>query len=256
MKQIRDFRIVENRRLHNLYTLLRLTPTDGLELPEIKPGQFVQVAIDKSKTTFLRRPISINLVDRDANELWLLVRNAGDGTAKLMEMVADEVINLVLPLGNGFSIPENKEAKIILIGGGVGVAPLLEFGRCLKANGFEPTFLLGARSQNDLLELDLFSEVGKVCLSTDDGSIGEPGVVTQNSVLGYHWDYMYCCGPAPMMKAVAAKAKEISADCEVSLENMMACGIGACLCCVERTVKGNVCVCTEGPVFNINQLTW
>lgn len=256
MKQIRDFRIVENRRLHSLYTLLRLTPADGLELPMIKPGQFVQVAIDDSKTTFLRRPISINLVDREANELWLLVRNAGDGTAKLMEKAANDVLNLILPLGNGFSVPENKDAKILLIGGGVGVAPLLEYGRHLKANGYEPIFLLGARSQNDLLELELFSKVGRVCLSTDDGSIGEPGVVTQNTILDSKWDFIYCCGPAPMMKAVAAKAKGIGADCEVSLENMMACGVGACLCCVERTVKGNVCVCTEGPVFNINELTW
>lgn len=256
MKQIRDFRIVENRRLHSLYTLLRLTPVDGLSLPQIAPGQFVQVAIDKSKTTFLRRPISINLVDKETNELWLLVRNAGDGTSKLMEMSDGEMINLILPLGNGFTKPKDKDAKILLIGGGVGVAPLLEFGRQLKADGYIPTFLLGARSKNDILELDLFSEVGKVCLSTDDGSIGEPGVVTQNSILSTQWDIIYCCGPAPMMKAVATKAKEIGAECEVSLENMMACGIGACLCCVEKTVKGNVCVCTEGPVFNINQLTW
>lgn len=256
MKQIRDFRIIENRRVHSLYTLMRLTPADDLTLPEIKPGQFVQVAIDGSKTTFLRRPISINYVDNSTNELWLLVRNAGDGTAKLMEKKSNEILNLILPLGNGFSIPENKNVKVLLIGGGVGVAPLLQFGRHLKEKGIEPTFLLGARSQNDLLELDLFSLVGNVCLSTDDGSTGEPGVVTQNSVLNNHWDIIYCCGPAPMMKAVAAKAREIGAECEVSLENMMACGVGACLCCVEKTVKGNVCVCTEGPVFNINQLTW
>lgn len=256
MKQIRDFRIVENRRVHSLYTLMRLTPADGLALPVIKPGQFVQVSIDGSKSTFLRRPISINYVDYDTNELWLLVRNAGDGTAQLMEKKIDETINLILPLGNGFSMPKDDNSKVLLIGGGVGVAPLLQFGRHLKENGIEPTFLLGARSQNDLLELDMFSKVGNVCLSTDDGSIGEAGVVTQNSVLNNHWDIIYCCGPAPMMKAVAAKAKEIGAECEVSLENMMACGVGACLCCVEKTVKGNVCVCTEGPVFNINQLTW
>lgn len=256
MKQIRDFRIIENKRLHSLYSLLRLAPADGLELPEIKPGQFVQVAVDGSKATFLRRPISINFVDRNSNELWLLVRKAGDGTARLTDMAEGEMLNLVLPLGNGFSFPEDRNAKILLIGGGVGVAPLLEFGRVLKEAGYSPAFLLGARSEADILELELFANVGAVYLSTDDGSAGDPGVVTCNHILHDPWTNIYCCGPAPMMKAVAAKAREIGADCEVSLENMMACGIGACLCCVEKTVKGNVCVCTEGPVFNINQLTW
>ena len=80
--------------------------------------------------------------------------------------------------------------------------------------------------------------------------------MTTNSVLNSPIDFIYCCGPAPMMKAVAKVAQSIGSECEVSLENMMACGVGACLCCVENTVKGNVCVCTEGPVFNINQLTW
>lgn len=256
MKQIRDFIIKENRKLHDMYSLLRLTPSDGLDLPEIRPGQFVQVAVDGSKTTFLRRPISVNLVDRDANELWLLIRRAGDGTSKLIGMEAGKTVNLVLPLGNGFSIPDDVNTRILLVGGGVGVAPLLEFGRVLKLFGFKPVFLLGARTKDDLLEVDMFSNVGDVYLSTDDGSVGDPGVVTQNHILADGWDLICCCGPAPMMKAVAAKAKQIGAQCEVSLENMMACGIGACLCCVERTVKGNVCVCTEGPVFNINQLTW
>ncbi len=256
MKRIMDMRVVENRCLHPVYSLLRLTPADGSLLPETRPGQFVQVAVDGSKTTFLRRPISINFVDTDNNELWLLVRVAGDGTRHLVETKAGEVINLVLPLGNGFTFPDDKDRKILLIGGGVGVAPLLEFGKRLKALGFKPEFLLGARSESDLLELNEFERYGKVHLSTDDGSLGEKGVVTMHSVLKDHWDDIFCCGPAPMMKAVALKAREIGARCEVSLENMMACGIGACLCCVENTVRGNVCVCTEGPVFNIDELTW
>lgn len=144
----------------------------------------------------------------------------------------------------------------MLVGGGVGVAPLLYFGKILKENGYSPEFLLGARSKNDLLQLDLFEAIGKVNTSTEDGSHGEQGLVTKHSALAPGIDCIFCCGPAPMMKAVAAEARKIGAQCEVSLENMMACGIGACLCCVEKTVKGNVCVCTEGPVFNINQLTW
>ncbi len=249
-----DFEVVKNERLHDLYTLLILTPVKK-DLPEILPGQFVQVAIDNSKTTFLRRPISVNYVDKNENQLWLLVRNAGDGTAALMKKSHGDIINLVLPLGNSFNMPE-KDSRVLLIGGGVGVAPMLYWGAVLKDAGRYPEFLLGARSKNDILELNEFEAIGKAHISTDDGSLGEFGLVTANSVLSQKWDIIYCCGPAPMMKAVAKVASSIGAACEVSLENMMACGLGACLCCVENTVKGNVCVCTDGPVFNVNQLTW
>ena len=255
-KTVMDLRVVENRHIHSLYSLLRLTPCSGEPLPEMLPGQFVQVAVDTSKNTFLRRPISINMVDREANELWLLVRRAGDGTARLIESAAGDVINMILPLGSGFTMPESKDSRLLLTGGGVGVAPLLYFGRVLREAGYKPEFLLGARSEGDLLELEEFEKLGPVYVSTDDGSAGEQGVVTLNSVLSEHIDMIYCCGPAPMMKAVARVARDKGCGCEVSLENMMACGLGACLCCVEKTVKGNVCVCTEGPVFNINQLTW
>lgn len=255
-KHIIDFVIVENRHIHDNYSLLILTPEDNSALPEMLPGQFVQVAIDGSKNTFLRRPISINYVDRTLNHLWLLVRKAGEGTTRLIDMNAGERINIMLPLGNSFSMPKNTDSRILLAGGGVGVAPMLYWGSYLKEQGYKPEFLLGARSVNDILELDRFEAIGTVHISTEDGSLGEKGLVTVNSALKGGIDMIYCCGPAPMMKAIARVAKELGAECEVSLENMMACGLGACLCCVENTVKGNVCVCTEGPVFNINQLTW
>lgn len=257
-KKMMDFTVVENHQLHKLYSLLVLTPADGTKLPTIAPGQFVQVAIDDSPTTYLRRPISINFVDEEKNHLWLLVRKAGEGTSHLMAKSVGSTVNLLLPLGNGFSTPADKTQPVLLIGGGVGVAPLLYFGKKLKENGYKPEFLLGARNVSDLLQVDEFKKYGNVHLSTDDGSEGEHGVVTQHSVMATSNGYSryYCCGPAPMMKAVARKAKENSVDCEVSLENMMACGVGACLCCVEKTVRGNVCVCTEGPVFDIEQLTW
>jgi dihydroorotate dehydrogenase electron transfer subunit len=254
-KLCKDFKIVKNIHLHNMYSLLILSTNDSSVLPEIKPGQFVQIEIPNSKSTFLRRPISVNFVDYTNNQLWLLVRRAGDGTAALIDLPENGILNVLLPLGNGFSMPQDKR-NILLVGGGVGVAPLLYFGKILKDNGFEPNFLLGAKTKDDLLLVDEFSKYGKVYLSTDDGSVGEPGVVTQNSIFNSDIDAVYCCGPQPMMKAVASIAKSRNIDCEVSLENMMACGLGACLCCVEKTVKGNVCVCTEGPVFNINQLTW
>ena len=146
---------------------------------------------------------------------------------------------------------------MLLIGGGVGVAPLLYMGAKMKESGAEPTFLLGARSAKDLLMLDIFRRYGRVYVTTEDGSEGEKGFVTNHSLLQQEcFDRISTCGPTPMMKAVARFARENGIDCEVSLENLMACGLGACLCCVEKTTEGNLCVCKDGPVFNIKKLLW
>ena len=247
--------MVENARLHPMFSLLKLRPLVG-ELPEICPGQFVQVQVPDSPGTFLRRPISVNDVDYERGLLWLLVRNAGEGTAHLLNLCEDSVVNLLLPLGNPFAIPAAPSGKLLLVGGGVGVAPLLYLGKKMKEAGLAPEFLLGARSKDLLLELDLFKSVGPVHVATDDGSAGHHGLVTTHPVLDADVSHIYCCGPSPMMKGIAGVARRLGAECYVSLENMMACGLGACLCCVEDTVKGNVCVCTEGPVFNINELKW
>ena len=249
-----DFRIIKNERLSDMYSLFALEPTNG-QLPEMQPGQFVQVEVPNSKSTYLRRPISINYVDYANNQLWLLVRKAGEGTSSLMKLAENDIINLMLPLGNGFSIFPGE--TMLLIGGGVGVAPLLYLGKIAKEAGANVKFLLGARTESDLLELDKFEAIGEVFVSTENGEKGEKGFVTQHSVLNSGtFSRIACCGPMPMMKAVAKIAKEKVISCEVSLENVMACGLGACLCCVEDTVEGNVCVCKEGPVFNIDRLKW
>ncbi len=254
MKQVKDF-IITKAEVTGNYVEMSVTPADGQPLPPIQPGQFVQIAVE-TPGVFLRRPISINDVDLSSNTLTLLIRNAGKATSSLMSMHPGQKLNILLPLGNGFTLECNAGARVLLIGGGVGVAPLLYLGKCLKAAGLTPDFLLGARTEADLLEIEEFLAVGNLHISTEDGSRGCKGLVTANPILDSEFDRIYCCGPAPMMKAVASIAREKGIDCEVSLENMMACGLGACLCCVEKTVKGNVCVCTEGPVFNINSLTW
>lgn len=250
-----DMTVRENIALGPSYSLLKLAPNDGGELPAVDAGQFVQIDIKSSKTTYLRRPISINYVD--GNLLWLLVRNAGEGTKHLIASKPGDVFNIILPLGRGFGIEVDKSSKVLLAGGGVGVAPLLYLGERLSRIGVTVEFLLGARSSRDLLLLDEFSKIGKVNISTEDGSAGEKGLITANSALAKGFDKIYCCGPMPMMKAVASIARERKIDCEVSLENKMACGLGACLCCIEKNKEGhNVCVCTDGPVFNINELPW
>jgi dihydroorotate dehydrogenase electron transfer subunit len=131
-----------------------------------------------------------------------------------------------------------------------------------KACGLDPDrvhVLLGARTQADHIHVDAYSSFGNFWFTTENGSLGEKGFVTHHTVYKNklsEFDKIYACGPVSMMKAVAADARSAGVFCEVSLENMMACGFGVCLCCVEKTVAGNKCVCTEGPVFNVNELTW
>lgn len=259
MKQVSNYKILENRHIAPNYGELVLTPQNpDTPFPDFKPGQFVQVQVPDSPHTFLRRPISV--CDSDTEHRWfsMLIRNAGEGTEHLLKMNEGDILNIIAPLGNGFTLQSmHKDSNTLLVGGGVGIAPMHMLGKSLAAKGVNVSFLEGARSRDMLLLLDRLSSIGNLDVTTDDGSMGLKGVVTDHPIFdNKHFDMIYCCGPAPMMKAVAAVAKRLQTPCEVSLENMMACGVGACLCCVENTVKGNVCVCTEGPVFNIDQLTW
>ena len=254
-KYLLDLIIKSVDQIHERYVLIKLT--DERPLPEMMPGQFVEIRVDGSPSTFLRRPISINFVDREQNELWLLVAAVGDGTRRLAQLQAGNTLNCLLPLGHGFTMPVSPNEKILLVGGGVGVAPLLYMGAEMKRMECDPTFLLGARTSKDLLMLDIFRRYGRVYATTEDGSEGEKGFVTDHSLLQKEsFTSIATCGPTPMMKAVATFAKKADVACEVSLENLMACGLGACLCCIEKTTEGNLCVCKDGPVFNIRKLLW
>ena len=253
MKKITDFRLIEKKEWAKS-TYLLLQSDEPLE--EIKAGQFVQVRVDDAQHTYLRRPISIHDVDYQNRTITLLVQRVGEGSNKIADTELNDTLNIIYPLGNGFTIPE-KNQNAILVGGGIGIAPLYYLGKMLKEKGIEPQFLLGGRSKSDLIMLEDFESVGKVYITTNDGSLGEEGFVTQHSIWKEKkFDMIYTCGPKPMMMALTKMARENNIDCEVSLENLMACGLGACLCCVENTKEGNVCVCKEGPVMNINKLLW
>ena len=253
MKQISDFKLVDKQD-YGTSAWLRLQSEKPL--PEICPGQFVEVRVDKSPKTYLRRPISIHNVDEESRSIELLVAKVGEGSTTLANQTVGSLVNMVLPLGNGFTLPDAGD-EVLLVGGGLGIAPMLYFAKALKMKGFEPALLLGGKSQNNLIRLDEFSRYGVTFVTTEDGSMGEKGFVTQHSIWrDKTFSKVYVCGPKPMMKAVAALTKENGIWCEVSLENMMACGLGACLCCVENMVDGNICVCKEGPVFNTRRLKW
>lgn len=251
---LEDFRVAEATPLGTRFTLLKLVAsTHGRDVPQCAPGQFANVATG-ANGVMLRRPISICRVD-SKGRLWLLVRRAGPGTERLCSARPGDSFNLLLPLGTGF--PTAGVQRPLLVGGGVGIAPMMCLADKLATSGLRPDVLIGARSEGELLLRSEFEQIANLHTATDDGSHGFHGLVADHPVLcSGDYDAVYCCGPAPMMKAVAAVARRRGISCWVSLENMMACGLGACLCCVENTVKGNVCVCTEGPVFNIESLTW
>lgn len=248
-----DLPIVSSEFLNDRYVLMKFKLEESINA---SPGQFVQLKIENSPKTFLRRPISICYIDEKTNLLWLLVQVIGEGTNVLTHYPIGTSVNMLLPLGNGFST-NIRNKKVILIGGGVGTAPLLSLGHKLYESGNEVFFLLGGRTASDIVLADEFKKYGTLLITTEDGSLGEKGFVTNHSSLEkLKFDRIYSCGPKPMMKNVAKYAQNNSIECEVSLENMMACGIGACLCCVEDTKQGNLRVCKEGPVFNIKRLKW
>ncbi len=251
-KQIAKLVVVENTPLNVKHNLLELKSHSPLT--EMLPGQFVEIKVNGSESTYLRRPFSIHRVDYDKNTIHLLIKVVGKGTKSLSELEAGDSVDIIFPLGKGFSITENEE--VLLVGGGCGVAPLYFLAEQLHRNGNTVNILIGGKSGEDILLHDQYKAYGNVFISTEDGSLGEKGMVTAHSIFSSHAGFgkIYCCGPDGMMRAVAHYAEKHKIPCEVSLENTMACGIGACLCCVVESVQGNVCVCTEGPVFESSTL--
>lgn len=232
---------------------LILSQADGSLMPMMNPGQFVEVGVDRSEV-LLNRPISIyNRTDRT---LELLVAPIGRATKALRDYEAGDTLRVIGPLGQGFRSDFAPGSKVLLVGGGVGIAPLYYQACELVKKGVETEVIFGMRTAPDQAIIDRFAEVCDIKVCTDDGSAGFHGLVTAHPDFGKAKDYIQVCGPKPMMKACLKDAVSRGTEGEVSLENMMACGLGACLCCVEKTVKGNVCVCKEGPVFKFDQLTW
>lgn len=219
-----------------------------------KPGQFAHVAVPGK---MLRRPISVCDVSGDSIRLVFQVK--GEGTKLLSEAALGSTINVLAPLGNGFNIEKGK--KYAFIGGGIGVPPMLYAS---KQSDMEKTAILGFRNKSAvILERDFIYSGNNVIVTTDDGSYGKKGFVTDalkdiiDSV-----DVVCACGPMVMLKGVALMAKEHNKPCFVSLEERMGCGIGACLVCACKTKKQNsdettyTHVCKNGPVYNAEEVVW
>lgn len=213
------------------------------------PGQFIAVYTnDRSK--LLPRPISICEVDKKEGRLRIVYRIAGAGTQEFSEMSAGQTLDILGPLGNGFPL---KEKKAFLIGGGIGIPPMLELAKNLNC---EKTAVLGYRDSQLFLK-DEIAAYADVVVATEDGSVGTTGnVIDAIRENGLKADVIYACGPTPMLKALKAYAAENGIECWLSLEEKMACGIGACLGCVchskdvdDHSNVRNKRVCKDGPVF-------
>ena len=210
------------------------------------PGQFVNVKI---RDLFLRRPISVCDLGKDS--LTLVYKVVGKGTEKLSESKAGDAFDMLTGLGNGYDLSCAGE-KPLLIGGGVGVPPLYYLAKKLIEKGASPFVALGFNRKEDAFFLREFEELGaKVAVATVDGSLGEKGFVT--GVLPESYSYFYACGPEPMLKAAFAAT---TTEGELSFEERMGCGFGACMGCTCKTIAGNTRICKEGPVLKKGEILW
>ena len=214
-----------------------------------KAGQFVSVYCNDG-TKLLPRPISICEVNKEEKALRLVYRVAGGGTAEFSQMKAGETLRILGPLGNGFTLGEKKA---FLIGGGIGIPPMLQLAKELNC---EKQIVVGYRN-DELFLADELKQYGEVIVATEDGSVGTKGnVLDAIRENGLKADVIYACGPTPMLRAIKNYAEENGIECYISLEERMACGIGACLACVckskekdHHTNVNNKRICKDGPVF-------
>ena len=219
-----------------------------------KPGQFISMYTNDG-TKLLPRPISICEIDKENGALRVVYRVTGDntGTEQFSKMQAGDRVPVIGPLGNGFPLEKAEGKKAFLMGGGIGVPPILELAKQLNC---EKQIVVGYRDEHTFLR-EQFEENGEVYISTEDGSVGTKGNV-MNAIAenGLEADVIYACGPTPMLRAIKNYAEENGIECYISLEERMACGIGACLACVckskekdHHTNVHNKRICKEGPVF-------
>lgn len=219
------------------------------------PGQFIAVYC-REGSRLLPRPISICEVDKEKGRLRIVYRVAGKGTEEFSSYKSGIVLEIMGPLGNGYTL---KEKKAFLIGGGIGIPPMLELAKNLNC---EKEIILGYRNGSEMFLKEELEKYGNVSIATDDGSAGVKGnvldAIRENALTA---DIIYACGPTPMLRAVKAYAEEHGIEAQISLEEKMACGIGACLACVckskevdEHSHVHNKRICKDGPVFDAREV--
>lgn len=230
----------------------------GSGSPAPLPGQFYQVKCGEGREHVLRRPLSAHFAEDVPTgfRLGFLVEVVGWGTERISALEAGEKVSMLGPLGRGFDAP--PAGKALLVAGGIGVAPLFFLARELEKSGRAYDMLAGFK-QGDKAYRGLKDLGVAVQVYTEDGSAGTRGLVSEGvaPLLGKGYDAVFTCGPEAMMSEVAAISKAAGIPCQVSLDSRMACGVGACRSCVKPGSDGrNLCVCTEGPVFDSRKVAW
>ncbi len=288
MKQLRC-KILSNYHLSSLYYKISISSNYIAKIA--KPGQFVHIKCSDNNTPLLRRPFSIHSVSKEKNTLKILYEVLGKGTEFLSEKKAGDFLDVIGPLGNGFNYqlsrmqlpkgvtlrdpevtprqllhsgPITSHQSPVLVAGGMGVAPLLFLAKELTTHySLLTTVLIGARTKDLILCKDEFKKLGcDVKIATDDGSLGFKGKVTDllKSLLSVAMCNLpfaiFACGPSAMLKEVSKIAKQHRINCQVSLEEIIACGVGVCLGCAVSTKGGYKLVCKDGPVFNADEIVW
>lgn len=223
------------------------------------PGQFVHLKVIDGTTPLLRRPISISEIDKEQKQFTMIYRAEGAGTQLLSKKVIENEVDVLGPLGNGFPIDQMENGQTaLLVGGGIGVPPLLELSRQLVAKGVKVQHVLGFQSENAVFLEEEFSKLGKTIITTDDGSYGYKGFVT-DAIKDHdlQFDTMFTCGPTPMLRALEKIFGH--KPLFLSLEERMGCGVGACFACVCHTADDPTGtsykkVCSDGPVFKAGEV--
>lgn len=242
-----NYKIIENTRINNDTLLMRL---EGDTSSFKRPGQFINIAVDGC---FLRRPISV--ADYKDGEMLLAYEIVGHGTDRLARYKAGETLDILPGLGNGFD-PDIETRKPLLLGGGIGVAPLYGLAKALLSRGVRPVAVLGYNTASRVVMDNMFSDLGiETIIATMDGSSGSRGFVTDaiREAGIEDADYFYACGPMPMLKSLGLN---FPLPGELSLDVRMACGFGACAGCAIKTVNGAAGVCKAGPVFKKDVVLW
>lgn len=226
----------------------------------VEPGQFVHLRVPTLDQHLLRRPFSVYARDVAFGSFELLYQTVGVGTRRMADLPIGTEIDLLGPIGAGWSVPDG-DGRVLLVGGGVGAAPLYLLCERLVEAGRGVDVVLGAQTGRALACRERYAKLlgREPECSTDDGTYGRPGFATplvDEALARGGYDFVAVCGPEPLMRIVAASCAEAGVSCQVSLERRMACGIGACLSCVVDTVDGKKRACVDGPVFDATEVVW
>lgn len=239
---------------------------------DLRPGQFVHMLVPGMPDHILRRPFSVYAAHDDEGTIEILYQVVGYGTDHMTTLGEGAECELIGPVGQGWRVPADA-GRALLVGGGVGAAPLFMLAEQLVAAGVDVDVVLGAQTRGALATRERYGALlasaeacsldGPRC-ATDDGSFGREGFCTslveealaEAADAGAAYDYLAVCGPEPLMRIVANMAADAGVPCEVSMEKRMACGVGACLSCVVETVDGKKRACVDGPIFKADEVVW